>query len=361
VSAGELSVDVVLTGRADLRFAVGAGEVVAVLGPNGSGKSTLLSLVAGLERPDRGRIVLDGVATVDTAAGVWTPPHQRRTVLLAQQAMLFPHLTAAANVAFGPRCRGAGRARAAAAASHWLAAVGAADLADRRPAQLSGGQAQRVAVARALAAAPALLLLDEPMAALDVAAAPALRQLLRRVLRSGERSALLVTHDILDALALADRVLVLDGGRIVEDGPVREVLSRPRSAFAARIAGVNLIAGRLQGHTLTTVGGLRVQGLAADATDGAAVALFRPAAVAVHRSSPEGSPRNRIPVTVAEIEPRGETVRVRAADGADGSGGLVAELTADAAADLDLVPGSEVWFAVKATEVSLYAAGPTGD
>lgn len=355
MTAGALSVDVVLEARGiDLRCEVAAGEVVAVLGPNGAGKSTLLSLVAGLERPDRGRIVLDGTPLVDTGAGRWRAPHERRTALLAQQALLFPHLTVAANVAFGPRSRGAGRAAAAAAAAHWLAAVDATDLADRRPGQLSGGQAQRVAVARALAADPALLLLDEPLAALDVAVAPALRRLLRTVLRSGDRSAVLVTHDILDALTLADRVIVLDGGRIVEQGPVREVLSRPRSAFAARIAGVNLVAGTLDGHTLVTAAGQHLHGLPDTPADGPAVALFRPAAVAVHLTPPGGSPRNRIPVTVGEIEPRGELVRVRAVDGPDGTAGLVADLTADAAADLDLVPGRDVWFVVKATEVALY-------
>ncbi len=358
MTAGELAADLTLTDRDfEVRVEVAAGEVVAVLGPNGAGKSTLLSLVAGLERPDRGRVVLDGVSLVDTARGQWTPPHRRRTVLLAQQALLFPHLTVEANVAFGPRSRGAGRSAAAATAAHWLAAVDATDLAGRRPTQLSGGQAQRVAVARALAAAPSVLLLDEPLAALDVAAAPALRRLLRRVLRTGARSALIVTHDILDALALADRVVVLDGGRVVEQGPVREVLSRPRSAFAARIAGVNLISGTLTGHILTTSTGQSVHGLPDEASDGPAVALFRPAAVAVHLNPPAGSPRNRIPVTVGEIEPRGEIVRVRAVDSVDGSAGLVADLTADAAADLDLVPGRAVWFAVKATEVSLYTAG----
>ncbi|WP_111768531.1 sulfate/molybdate ABC transporter ATP-binding protein [Nakamurella deserti] len=362
MSAGALSVDVALAARGlELRCEVAAGEVLAVLGPNGAGKSTLLSLVAGLERPDRGRIVLDGAALVDTDAGGWRAPHERRTVLLAQQAMLFPHLTVAANVAFGPRSRGVGRVAAAAAATVWLAAVDTGDLADRRPGELSGGQAQRVAVARALAADPALLLLDEPLAALDVAVAPALRRLLRTVLRTGDRSALLVTHDILDALTLADRVIVLEAGRIVEQGPVREVLSRPRSAFAARIAGVNLVAGTLDGHSLVTPRGERLHGVVDAPAGGAGVALFRPSAVAVHLTPPGGSPRNRLPVTIGEIEPRGELVRVRALDGPDGAAGPVADLTADAAADLDLVPGREVWFVVKATEVTLYpSASPTG-
>ena len=155
--------------------------MVALLGANGAGKSTLLSLISGLIRPDSGRITLDGEVLVDVERRVWVPSHHRGVVLLAQQALLFPHLTAAANVAFGPRSKGSSRKDAKAEAMQWLAAVDATEFADRRPVQLSGGQAQRIAIARALAADPALLLLDEPMAALDVAVAPALRQLLRKV------------------------------------------------------------------------------------------------------------------------------------------------------------------------------------
>ena len=171
------------------------------------------------------------------------PAHARGVAMLSQQAMLFPHMTAAANVGYAPRCKGQSRSAARATAHRWLEAVGAADLAERRPAQLSGGQAQRVAVARALAAEPRLLLLDEPMAALDVTAAPALRRLLREILRDNGRTAIIVTHDLLDALAIADKVIVVEGGRVVESGPVRRVLSAPRSGFAARIAGVNLVSG----------------------------------------------------------------------------------------------------------------------
>ncbi|MBM9477714.1 ABC transporter ATP-binding protein [Nakamurella flavida] len=339
------------------------GEVVAVLGPNGAGKSTLLSVLAGLLRPDTGRLVLDGTTLVDIDRGVFVPPHRRRTVLLAQQAMLFPHLTARANVAFGPRSTGTSRRDADAAADRWLDAVDATELAGRRPAQLSGGQAQRIAVARALAAEPHLLLLDEPMSALDIAVAPALRQLLRRVLRDSARTALLVTHDILDALALADRTVVVEAGRIVEDGPTREVLARPRSAFAARLADINLVAG-IAGGTGPAPDTLHGDGLTLhgrpddDVRDGgAAVALFTPAAVAVHRDPPTGSPRNHLPVTVTEVESRGAVVRIHA----EGPGGaaVFADITAAAVADLDLVPGQPAWFAVKATEVGLHArAGP---
>ncbi len=339
---------------------VPAGEVIALLGPNGAGKSTLLSVISGSVRPNNGRVVLDGRVLVDSVTGQWLPSHRRGVALLDQRSLLFPHLSVLANVAFGPRSAGRSRRDADATARGWLDQVDAADLAERRPGQLSGGQAQRVAIARALAVRPSVLLLDEPFAALDAAVTPVLRRLLRRVLAQTGITAFVATHDILDALALADRALVLDGGRVVEDGPVRSVLTRPRSAFAARIAGIDLIAGVAAPHGLHTPAGDQVSGiLDPDCVVGEpAVALFSPAAVAVHLNPPTGSPRNHFPVVIADLEPRGELVRVRAAEAAEGSAGLVADLTAESAADLDLVPGLAVHFAVKATEVRIYPAPP---
>lgn len=331
----------------EVAFEVADGETVALLGPNGAGKSTTLDVLGGLLRPDAGRVVLDG--DVLTGDGRWVAPHRRRTALLAQDPLLFPHLSVAENVAFGPRSRGAGRSAARASAERWLAEVGAAGLAGRRPAQLSGGQAQRVAVARALAADPRLLLLDEPMAALDVAVAPALRQLLRTVL--AERTAVVVTHHVLDALLLADRVVVLEGGRVVEDGPAADVLARPRSAFAARFAGLNLVAGTAHPDGVRRPDGSLLHGTPGDPvpTPGtAAVAVFRPSAVAVHRDPPGGSPRNVLPARIEELEPLGDVVRVRA-------GELAADVTTAAVAELGLAPGQAVSFVVKATEVSVYA------
>jgi molybdate transport system ATP-binding protein len=328
----------------DVELVLEPGEVVAVLGPNGAGKSTLLGLVAGLLRPDSGRICLDGVLLADDRT--WVPPHVRSVALLAQQALLFPHLSVRENVAFGPRSAGRPRDEARRVADDWLAAVDATDLAGRRPAQLSGGQQQRVAVARALAAEPHLLLLDEPMAALDVGAAPALRALLRRVLREQERSALLVTHDVLDALTLADRVVVLEHGRVVEHGPVRDVLTSPRSTFAARIAGINLIPGRATSDGLGADDGTPIVGRPEGAGTGeAAVAVFSPNAVAVFRETPRGSPRNSLRVTVGELEPRGDLVRVHATNG------LAADVTLRSVAELALIPGDAVVFSIKATEV----------
>ncbi|MBC2590237.1 MULTISPECIES: ABC transporter ATP-binding protein [Rhodococcus] len=336
----------------DLAVAVESGRVLAVLGPNGAGKSTLLNVIAGLLQPDDGRIELDGCVLTDTAAGVAVPPHRRGVALLAQQPLLFPHLSVLDNVAFAPHSAGRGRSAARAAALRQLAAVDATELADRRPHQLSGGQAQRVAIGRALAADPRLLLLDEPMAALDVTAAPAVRSLLRTVLRGPGRTALVVTHDPLDALALADRAVVLDDGRIVEEGTVRDVLSRPRSAFAARIAGLNLLAGTVTADGLDTPVG-RVRGVLDDdcAPGNSAVSVFTPAAVAVYPGEPHGSPRNSFAVVVGELEVHGATVLVRAAES-----GITAEVTTSAAADLALAPGATMWFVVKATEVRIHAA-----
>jgi len=356
-----LRVDVAVRTRGiEVALQVAAGEVLALLGPNGAGKSTVLSLVAGLLAPETGRITLGPDTLVDTATGAWVAPHRRGVALLAQEALLFPHLSATDNVAFGPRARGLSRSAARAAAQRWLDAVDATELGTAMPGRLSGGQAQRVAVARALAAEPRLLLLDEPMAALDVAAAPALRQLLRTVLRAQRRSAVLVTHDVLDALVLADRVVVLDGGRVVEHGRTRDVLACPRSAFAARVAGLNLVAGTVDGHGLRTADGAHVAGLldAACVAGAPAVAVFSPAAVAVHTHPPGGSPRNTVKVVIAAVEPRGELARVSAArvSAVPGSGGagLMADVTTASVAELELVPGARAWFAVKATEVAIH-------
>ena len=342
----------------DVDLAVDEGRVLAVLGPNGVGKSTLLLLVAGLLRPDCGRICLGDVVLADTDAGTFIAPHRRGVALLSQQALLFPHLTVAANVAYGPRCVGLSRSAARAAADRWLAAVEATDLAERKPAQLSGGQAQRVALARALATEPRLLLLDEPLSALDVTAAPAMRRLLRTMLRARRRTAIIVTHDLLDALAVADDVAVIEDGRVVEHGPAREVLTTPRSDFAARIAGINLVAGRIvRPGTIRTAWGTEICGTGDLEPGTDAVAQCRPSAVSVFTTIPHGSPRNVVPVSIAEMEVHGETVRIRADKQPDGGTGLAADVTATAVADLELEPGATAYFVVKAQEVQLYPAG----
>lgn len=358
-SAGDLLVDVRLPERGvDVTLKVPAGHTLALLGANGAGKSTVVESIAGLLSPYDGQVrvgerVLTRVA--DGRRHTWVAPHERHVGLLAQEARLFPHLTASANVAFGPRSRGASRGAAARTAAQWLARMGLEGYGDRRPRQLSGGQAQRTALARVLAADPHVVLLDEPLAALDVDVAPDLRHLLREVL--AERTTVLVTHDVLDALLLADSVAVLEAGQVVEHGPTRQVLSRPRSRFGARIAGLNLVAGTWDGAALRTPAGAVVHGLfEADSTaptsGSEVVAVFRPAAVAVHPEGAAGgpaSPRNSFPVTIETLEPYGDLLRVRGGD-------LHADVTAAAVADLGLVPGQSARFVVKAAEVQLHPA-----
>ncbi|HVV11562.1 sulfate/molybdate ABC transporter ATP-binding protein [Amycolatopsis sp.] len=346
-----LRAEIALTrGTFDLavEFEVPAGTVLAILGPNGSGKSSLLGSLSGLFRPQRATIRLGD----RDLHGL--PPHDRSVGLLSQDPLLFPHLSVVDNVAFSPRSKGASRGKSRRIARRWLTEVDAAEFADRKPRQLSGGQAQRVAVARALAGEPDLLLLDEPLAALDVDSAPAIRGLLRRVLSNNDnRATVLVTHDPLDALALADRVLVLAEGRAVERGPTREVLAAPRTAFTARIAGLNLIPGIAVAEGLQTEERL-VAGLLADDTalGEPAVAVFAPSAVAVYPAEDghPGSPRNTIATVVTTIEPHGPVIRLRT------EAGLSADLTPAAVADLRLEPGTPVRLSIKATTVTVHPA-----
>ena len=357
---------VVVDRHVDVEFAVAAGEVLAVLGPNGAGKSTALHVIAGLLRPDHGSVRLGDRVLTDTSAGINVATHDRRVGLLLQDALLFPHMSVAANVAFGPHSRGArlrpARPAQTATALHWLREVDAERFADRKPRQLSGGQAQRVAIARALAAEPDVLLLDEPLAGLDVAAAAAIRTVLRKVITRTGCAAVLVTHDLLDVFTLADRVLVLESGKVAEIGPVPDVLTAPRSHFAARIAGINLVNGTVDRDGLLHAhSGERWHAAPPEPGESVspeqrAIAVFPPTAVAVYRDQPKGSPRNTFEVTVAEMDIRGPAVLVRGAQQPGGAPGLVAEITVDAASELQLAPGDRVWFSVKAQEISLYPA-----
>ena len=326
------------------------GETLALLGPNGSGKSTVLAALAGL-LPPAGRVALGGRTLSDTADHTWVAPHERGIALLAQEARLFPHLDARDNVAFGPRARGLRRAQASSAAAHWLDEVGMTAYAGRRPHELSGGQQQRVAIARALATEPAVLLVDEPLSALDAESAPEVRDLLRRVL--ADRTTVLVTHEVLDAALLADRVCVMDRGRIVDSGETTRVLSRPRSDFGARFAGLNLVRGLAVGSAVRLADGRLLHGLAeSPLTEGRAVAaVVAPSAVSVHLSHPHGSPRNSLDAVVVELEPHGHLVRVR-------TDLLGADITPAAVAELGLRRGSAVVLAVKATEVHLHPSRP---
>jgi molybdate transport system ATP-binding protein len=326
------------------------GETVALLGPNGSGKTTTLRALAGLLPIDAGRIELDGVALDDPASGGWVPPEHRPVGVVFQDYLLFPHLSALDNVAFGLRRTGVRRAAAREVAARWLDGVGLADHAHHRPRQLSGGQGQRVALARALAIEPRVLLLDEPLAALDAGTRAGMRTELRRHLATFPGVRVLVTHDPIDAFALADRVVVLEGGRVVQEGTIAEIAAQPRSRYVAELVGVNLLRGHAHGTTvdLDAGGSLTV----ADPAEGDVWVLVHPTAVALHRHPPDGSPRNTWRGTPAGIDHRGDRVRIRV----DAAPPIVAEVTAAAAGELDLDPDAELWVAVKATEVDVYPA-----
>lgn len=346
----------------DVEFVVESGEVLAVVGPNGAGKSSTAAVVAGLLGADRAVVRVGDRTLTDTAAGVDVPVHARRVGLLQQDPMLFPHMSVQGNVLFGAR-RAAGT-DARNRAQHWLERVDVAALADRRPAELSGGQAQRVALARALAAEPDALLLDEPLAGLDVTAAASVRAVLREVLTdtaTGTRPAVLISHDLLDVVGLADRVLVLEAGRVSESGPVADVIAAPRSRFGARMAGLNVVRGVVAAPGMLHSAaqgwhGVLAEGGSALPTGAAAMAVFPPSAVAVYRERPEGSPRNIVQVRIAHLEMAGAVVRVRAAEQPDGSPGLSADVTPDAVAELRLSVGDSVWFTVKTQSVRLHAS-----
>jgi molybdate transport system ATP-binding protein len=335
----------------EVEFALADGETLAILGPNGAGKSTLMNLLSGLLRPDAGRAVLDGRTLFDVGAGArreFRPPHERRVAMLAQDALLFPHLNARDNVAFGARSTGRSKREAHQIAHDWLAEVDASELAGRRPAQLSGGQAQRIAVARALAAQPTLLLLDEPMAALDVSVAPALRRMLGRVLEG--RMAIIVTHDILDAFTLADRVIVMDGGAIIDSGPTYQVLERPTHPFTAGLAAMNLVPGTGQADGISTADGVRIvattdERLRPGASGAVAV---RPTLVTVSIERPDAQNGvNTVAGTVTDLEQRGDIIRVRTEL-------LAADVPPRLVAQLDLAHGTRVWCSFRAADAVAY-------
>jgi molybdate transport system ATP-binding protein len=267
-----------------------------------------------------------------------------------QDYLLFPHLSALENVAFGLRSRGVGRAEARRRAGAWLERVGLAGHAWARPRALSGGQAQRVALARALVSEPRLLLLDEPLAALDAATRAEVRRDLRRHLAGFDGTRLLVTHDPLEAMALADRLVVLEGGRVTQTGSPAQVSQRPRSGYVAELVGVNLYRGRADGAAVELADGGRL--IAAGDHRGEVFAAVHPRAVALHRRVPEGTPRNVLPGTAETVDVVGDRVRVRVA----GQVPIVAEVTPAAVGELRLADGGPVWASVKATEVTVYPA-----
>ncbi|MFB7214105.1 ABC transporter ATP-binding protein [Streptomyces sp. NPDC056255] len=330
--------------RLDVALTVAPGEVVALLGPNGAGKTTALRALAGLTPLTGGHLRLDG-ATLER-----TPPESRPVGVVFQDYLLFPHLTALDNVAFGPRCQGAAKAEARAQAAEWLDRLGLADHTGAKPRRLSGGQAQRVALARALATRPRLLLLDEPLAALDARTRLEVRTQLRRHLAEFEAVAVLVTHDPLDAMVLADRLVVVEHGEVVQEGSPADIARHPRTDYIAQLVGLNLYRGHADGHTVRLDTGPAIT--TAEVLSGPVFVAFPPSAITLYRSRPSGSSaRNLWRCEVTGLETHGDQIRAALT----GDLPLAADLTAVAAAELDLHPGAEVWATVKAAQTHAYA------
>jgi molybdate transport system ATP-binding protein len=334
----------------DVHLDVQAGAVVALLGPNAAGKTTLLRALAGLIPLDSGRVVLDGVVLDDPAAAIHVPTERRPIGVVFQDYLLFPHLSVLDNVAFGLRSRGASRAAARESAHAWLARVGLESCALVRPRALSGGQAQRVALARALATDPRLLLLDEPLAAMDAGARADLRRALSRHLATYEGTCLVITHDPIEAMTLADHLVVLEAGRIVQAGTPEELSSHPRSRYVAELVGLNLYRGRAEQRAIVLTGGRRLVAADPMPESGEVFAVIPPRAVALHRVLPEGSPRNVWKGVVEDLDVVGNHVRARVS----GELPIIAEVTPGAVASMHLDDGGQVYVSVKAVEVEVY-------
>lgn len=354
----------------DVALAAADSEVVALLGPNGSGKSTLLAALAGLLPVESGFVEVNGRTLTRAGGGfspeagdrIAVPAHRRGIGLLGQDPLLFPHLSARDNVAFGLQARGSATPEARLAASTWLASVELEGKESHRPSALSGGEQQRVAIARALAASPELLLLDEPMASLDVESAAAIRTMLRDHLSRSGLTTVLVTHDVVDAVMLADRVVILDGGRIVDDGPTARVLEYPANPFAAALVGMNFVRGVAEDGVVVTAEGRRFSGSRGDGADGHpgagmppganACAVFPPTALTLRARSGYPSPPatvNTWEATVAALEPAASGIRLRLVGDS-----VVAELPTSEVLAAGIAPGSAVALTVADTAVRVY-------
>ena len=332
-------------------FEAAGGETVALLGPNGSGKSTLVATIAGLLIPTDGTIALDGTV-LDAPTGVHAPPERRSIGVVFQDLLLFPHLSAEENVAFPLRARGMDRAEAHERARRLLERLGIAERAEARPVDLSGGEAQRVALARALVGEPAMLLLDEPLSALDVGARVRVRELVREELARFPGVRLLVTHDPVEASTLADRLILLEDGVVTQIGSPEQIRDAPRSRYAADLVGVNAFHGGLDriedgAGRLSTDEGDVVVGWPEGFEGEEAIGLLRPADITLSLEPPAGSARNVLEGRVTSVAVEGGRARVRIASAPP----LVAEVTLGSVERLGLRDGVTVWASFKAVEV----------
>jgi molybdate transport system ATP-binding protein len=328
--------------EASADLTVEPGETLALVGPSGAGKTTLLRVVAGLLRPQQGRVTLGQTTLLDTERGIDVPPERRRVGYLFQEYALFPHLDVSGNVRFGAREKTDVHAL--------LERFRIGGLARARVDQLSGGERQRVALARALAREPALLLLDEPLSALDAHTRAAVRAELRELLEELRLPTVLVTHDFEDAATLADRVGVISDGRVLQLGSPAELVATPKDPFVASLTGATLLPGHAVGveHGLTRValeGGITLW--SADRAAGPVYVAIYPWDVAVGGADPVDSRSNHVRSAVLSLTRLGNRVRVRV-------GPLVAEITAASAERLALRSGMVVTASFKATAARLF-------
>ena len=331
------------------QLAARPGELVVLAGPNGAGKTTLLRVLAGLEGVDSGRVTLDGTVFDDADSGVFVPAERRGIGVVFQHGVLFEHLDVTGNVAFGLRARGVGRRDARRLAAAWLTRLGLGELAHGRPSQLSGGQAQRVGLARALAFEPRLLLLDEPFSALDATTRVEIRRIIAAHLADVAAPKIVVTHDPIEALALADTIVVLEAGRVTQSGSPDELRRAPRSRYVADLFGVNLLRGSLRDGTVVLHNGPTLVVAASDVQRGPVIVTVHPRAITLSAQRPETSARNSWPSTVVDLDDEGDRVRVRLAPPLE----VVVEITPAARYALALAPGSPVWVSCKATELTV--------
>lgn len=333
--------------RLDIAISIPAGSTAALLGPNGAGKSTAVAALAGLLPVDAGSIRLDGVVLDDPGAEVFVAAEERNVGVVFQDYLLFPHLTSLENVSFGLRSRGMSREEATSRSRDSMSRLGLEGLERKKPADLSGGQAQRIALARALVTDPALLLLDEPLSALDVTTRTELRHELGEHLAAFPGPRLLITHDPTEAFLLGDVVHILEEGRVTQTGTADEIRLRPRTRYAADLAGSNLVAGNARAGVVDT--GSVALHIADVEVEGPVLVTIHPSSISVHGHRPDGSPRNSWETTVDRVESLGARVRIR-------TGGplpLTVEVTDRARQELGLEPGSRVWIAFKATELTV--------
>ena len=323
----------------DLELSAGEGTL-ALVGPSGAGKTSVLRTIAGLLRPERGLVALDDTIWLDTEAGVDVPPESRRVGLVFQEYALFPHMTVRANVRFGAGSAGV---------DGLLERFGIDGLADARPATLSGGERQRVALARALAREPVVLLLDEPLSALDAFTRARVRAELREVLQGLALPTILVTHDFEDAAALADRVGVLVEGRLLQVGTPSELVASPADAFVAGFTGANLLRGVASAgpNGLTSVAlEAGFTAFSVDPGDGDVAVAVYPWEVSVAREAPDDSAVNHVRAPIASLVSLGNRVRIRI-------GPMTAEITSQSAERLALREGDVVVASFKATGARL--------